>query len=96
MLIDIDPEDSRPLYRQIVDEVQRSVTVGALNEGEALPAARRLAAELRINPNTVRQAYRRLERDGSPSARSATPSAMASSRVTWSRLSGRLPLKVSA
>lgn len=31
---------------------------------EALPSVRQLAAELRVNPNTVQQAYRELEREG--------------------------------
>jgi GntR family transcriptional regulator len=65
MLIDLDPDDPRPVFRQIVDEIQRSVAVGILKAGDALPAVRHLAQELKVNPNTVQHAYRTLEREGS-------------------------------
>jgi GntR family transcriptional regulator len=64
MLIDIDPNDERPVYRQIVDELQRCVAVGILKVDDPLPAVRRLAADLKINPNTVQHAYRTLEQAG--------------------------------
>lgn len=60
----IDPNDPRPLYVQIVDEVRRALVLGHLAADEPLPPVRQLATELRINPNTVSQAYRELERDG--------------------------------
>jgi GntR family transcriptional regulator len=64
MLIDLDPGDPRPVYRQIADEVQRCIAVGILQRDEALPAVRELAAQLKVNANTVQHAYRTLERDG--------------------------------
>ena len=64
MLFDIDTEDPRPVYRQLADEVRRCVSVGILKPGEALPAVRTLAQELRINANTVQHAYRTLEQEG--------------------------------
>src|SRR6187401_832394 len=60
----IDASDPRPVFRQIVDEVQRSVALGILRPGEALPAVRMLASQLKINANTVQHAYRELEREG--------------------------------
>lgn len=60
----VDPDDPRPLYVQIMDEVRRAVVTGALEAGDALPSVRELSGELRLNPNTVQQAYRELERDG--------------------------------
>jgi len=62
--VDIDTGDPRPVYRQIVDEIRRCVSVGILKAEEPLPAVRKLAAELKVNANTVQQAYRTLERDG--------------------------------
>ena len=38
--------------------------MGILRPGEALPAVRLLAAQLKINANTVQHAYRELEREG--------------------------------
>ena len=52
------------MYRQIVDEIRRCVSIGILKPGEPLPAVRKLAAELKINANTVQQAYRTLEHEG--------------------------------
>ena len=60
----VDAADPRPVYRQIVDEVQRSVALGILRPGDALPAVRQLAEQLKINVNTVQHAYRELEREG--------------------------------
>src|SRR5919204_4030240 len=64
MFVELRSDDPRPVYRQIADEVHRGVAVGVLKPGEALPAARQLAAELKLNPNTVQHAYRTLARDG--------------------------------
>jgi GntR family transcriptional regulator len=60
----IDPDDPRPVYRQIVDEVQRSVAVGVLKPEDSLPAVRRLASYLKVNANTVQHAYGTLEAEG--------------------------------
>jgi GntR family transcriptional regulator len=64
MLIAIDPNDPRSIYVQIMDEVRRAVVLGHLRPDDALPSVRQLAIELRVNPNTVSQAYRELERQG--------------------------------
>ena len=65
----IDPADPRPVFRQIVDEVQRCVAIGVLKPTDALPAARTLAAQLKINANTVQHAYRTLEQEGTVNVR---------------------------
>ncbi len=64
MIISIDPNDPRPIYIQIVDEVRRGIVLGALPADSALPSVRQLAGELKVNPNTVQQAYREIERLG--------------------------------
>ena len=64
MPIIINPSDSRPLYIQIMDEVRRSIAIGSLAVDDPLPSVRQLATSLRVNPNTVAQAYRELEREG--------------------------------
>src|SRR5918994_1053319 len=60
LLIELDPGDQRPVYRQIVEEIQRCVAVGIMRPDEALPAAAALAKELKVNINTVQHAYRTL------------------------------------
>jgi GntR family transcriptional regulator len=64
MLFDLDPGDPRPVFRQIADEVRRSIAVGVLKPDDPLPAVRKLAADLKVNPNTVQHAYRTLELEG--------------------------------
>lgn len=64
MFVEIRPEDPRAVYRQIADEVQRLVSVGVLKPGDALPAARQIAAELKVNQNTVQHAFRTLAAEG--------------------------------
>ena len=64
MIITISDSDPRPIYRQIFDEVVRGSALGTIQPDECLPSIRQLASELRVNPNTVKQAYRELERDG--------------------------------
>jgi GntR family transcriptional regulator len=60
----LDPNDPRPLYVQIMDGVRRGILRRSLRPDDALPSVRDLARDLRVNPNTVQQAYRELEREG--------------------------------
>jgi len=53
-----------PVYLQIESQVKHVVAAAALKEGDALPSVRKLATELRVNPNTVARAYQNLEREG--------------------------------
>jgi GntR family transcriptional regulator len=62
VLIRLDETDPRPLYQQIVDDIRRAIVVGTLAPGEPIPSVRQLSGELRVNPTTVQQAYRELER----------------------------------
>jgi GntR family transcriptional regulator len=64
MRVLIDNGDARPIYVQIMDEIRRGIVLGTLRPEDALPSVRQLAVDLRVNPNTVAQAYRELERDG--------------------------------
>jgi len=64
MFDEIDPRNPIPLYDQIAARIRLAVASGDLAEGDALPSVRQLAARLRINPATVVQAYRALEREG--------------------------------
>jgi DNA-binding transcriptional regulator YhcF (GntR family) len=64
MFVELRKDDPRPVYRQIADELQRSVSVGILKPGDSLPATRQLALELKLNANTVQHAYRTLQQEG--------------------------------
>lgn len=60
----IDPKSNVPVYRQIVEQVCRAIDAGVYRPGESLPSQRALAAEIRVNPNTVQRAFDELLRDG--------------------------------
>jgi GntR family transcriptional regulator len=75
--------DPRPVYRQIADEIQRSVAVGILAAGESLPAVRQLARELPVNPNTVQHAYRTLEQEGVVIVRRGLGTFVAEGKREW-------------
>lgn len=64
LLMELQAGDERPVYRQIVEEIQRAVAVGVMRADEALPAAKTLATELKVNINTVQHAYRTLAAEG--------------------------------
>ena len=60
----VSPASDVPIFRQLVQQIQRGVAVGKFRVGEQLPAVRVLAEELVINPNTVARAYQELIRAG--------------------------------
>ena len=60
----IDPRSATPLYAQIASRLRIAIAAGELRPGAALPSVRHLAAQLRMNPATVVQAYRDLEDEG--------------------------------
>ena len=64
MFDEIDPRSPTPLYEQIAARVRVAVAAGDLDPGDALPSARKLARDLRVNPATVVQAYRDLAANG--------------------------------
>lgn len=60
----LDPRSPTPIYAQIADAIRVAIVAGELADGDGLPSVRALAAELRVNPATVVQAYRDLESGG--------------------------------
>jgi GntR family transcriptional regulator len=64
MKMHIDPDNTDPIYLQIIYAIKLQVATGKLTPGEQLPTVRQLAADLRINPNTVARAYDALDTEG--------------------------------
>jgi len=64
MFLELDADDGRAIYLQIVEEVRRQVALHILRADDPLPPVRELAAQLKVNPNTVQHAYRELAREG--------------------------------
>ena len=69
MQIHVSDASGTPYYQQVVSQIRLLVASGRLEAGEQLPAVRKLAEQLLINPNTVARAYRELEAEGVVSAR---------------------------
>jgi DNA-binding transcriptional MocR family regulator len=61
MMLTIDRQGPRPLYRQIIDGVRALIDAGTLEAGRALPSSRRLASQLSVDRTTVTQAYAELQ-----------------------------------
>ena len=64
MIVRIHPAAGTPIYLQIESQLKHAIAAGALQPGDPLLPVRKLATELRVNPNTVARAYQNLERDG--------------------------------
>ncbi len=64
MKLTIDPESSVPIYIQIEDSIHSMIAAGQIQPGEQLPTIRELAADIRVNLNTVARAYFELDREG--------------------------------
>ena len=64
MLFKIDFNAGKPVYLQLADQIRYATACGRLQTGEALPALRPLAEELRVNRNTISKAYSELEAQG--------------------------------
>ena len=60
----IDKENKIPLYLQLKDLVKYHISTGSVQEGQRLPPINELAERLGINFETVRKAYKELEREG--------------------------------
>jgi GntR family transcriptional regulator len=62
--IQILPGSDEPIYVQITEQISEAIAKGQVASGDKLPAVRKLASELVINPNTVARAYSLLEQAG--------------------------------
>ena len=54
----------RPVYQQIMDTLRGAIITGVLQPGQRVPSTRELAAQARVNPNTMQRALTELEREG--------------------------------
>ena len=64
MIVRVHPASGVPLYLQIESQVKHAIAARAVRRDDPLPPVRKMAADLRVNPNTVARAYQNLERDG--------------------------------
>jgi len=60
----IDKTNKVPLYLQLRDLIKYYISTGAIQDNHQLPGVNKLAQELGINFETVRKAYKELEKEG--------------------------------
>ena len=58
------PQQSRPVYLKLRDQIAAAIIEGVYAEGEMLPSVRAFAAEQGANPLTVAKAYQQFQTDG--------------------------------
>jgi GntR family transcriptional regulator len=69
-LVSVDPAAHLPLGDQLKEQIKWLIALGDLHSGDRLPTVSELADRLRINRNTVAQAYLELGQEGYVIARS--------------------------
>ena len=57
-------DKNRPIYIQLVEELQSRIVSGAYPPGAKVDSVRDLAAEAAVNPNTMQRALAELEQSG--------------------------------
>ena len=63
-MFQIDRFGRKPIYEQVIEQVEQLVATGTLHPGDQLPSVRALSQTLSANPNTLQKAYTELERRG--------------------------------
>ena len=53
-----------PIYIQIMDQIKHKIAANEISPGDQLPTVRQMAADLRVNFNTIARAYRLMDEDG--------------------------------
>ena len=56
--------DDRPIYLQLMEQIQLRIISGVYKVGEKLPSVRDMASDASVNPNTMQKALTELERTG--------------------------------
>ncbi|MCP5063740.1 MAG: GntR family transcriptional regulator [Ignavibacteriae bacterium] len=56
--------DKRPMYQQIMEQINQRIAVGDWPPDTPLPSIRQLATEIKVSIITVKRAYLELEREG--------------------------------
>lgn len=63
-MLTVNKLSGRPVYEQIIDQMESRISAGILTPGDPIPSVRALSLELSVNPNTIQKAYTELERLG--------------------------------
>ena len=64
MQFEIDLTSHTPIYLQVMGQIKHAIATGELKPDDQLPTVRQMAADLRVNFNTIARAYRLLDEEG--------------------------------
>ena len=57
-------DSDRPIYSQLVEQIEMLIISGSYPPGSKLPSVRELAAQAGVNPNTMQKTFSELEQSG--------------------------------
>lgn len=60
-MIEFDFDSNRPIYIQLVEQLELYIVSGKIPPGSRLPSVRDLALQAKVNPNTMQRALAELE-----------------------------------
>jgi len=63
-IIFIDPRNSKPKYKQIIDSVYKAVEKRTLKKGDKIPSINQICSEYRLSRDTVMAAFNELKEKG--------------------------------
>ncbi len=63
-MIQIDPKDGVPIYRQVIDQVKLLIMTGQLKSGDQIESVKSLSVRLKVNPMTISKAFGFLVEEG--------------------------------
>ncbi|MGL5021363.1 MAG: GntR family transcriptional regulator [Mycoplasmatales bacterium] len=64
MILSIDLESKKSIFKQLQSQIIKAIANGELKDGDVLPSIREMASDLGINMHTVNKAYSALKEDG--------------------------------
>lgn len=64
MLLQLTELSEQPLYKQLTTQLAERIANGELSKGSQLPSSGKMARKHRVNMNTVKRAYKELEKEG--------------------------------
>lgn len=59
-----DLKNDRPIYTQLLEQIEQKIISGEYELGSKIPSVRELAADAAVNPNTMQRAMAELENRG--------------------------------
>lgn len=61
MMLNINPGSGTPIYRQLIEQMERMIMSGSIKPGDELPSIREIASHFEVNQMTISKAYSLME-----------------------------------